>query len=43
MSVIPILWKLRQEYHDFKAILGCIARSCLKKKTLPGGDPALGR
>jgi hypothetical protein len=32
MSVIPLLGRLRQEYHEFKAILGYIGRPYLKKK-----------
>jgi hypothetical protein len=29
--VIPALGRLRQKYLEFKASLGCIARSCFKK------------
>jgi hypothetical protein len=29
--VIPALWRLRQKDGDFKASLGYLARSCLKK------------
>jgi hypothetical protein len=32
MPVIPALCQLRQEEQEFKASLGYIAKSCLKKK-----------
>jgi hypothetical protein len=31
-AVIPALGRLREEDHEFKAILGCIARACFQKK-----------
>jgi hypothetical protein len=33
MPVIPAVWKLRQEYHEFKADLGYIVRLCFKKNS----------
>jgi hypothetical protein len=30
MPVIPALWRLRQEYLEFEASLGCTGRPCLK-------------
>jgi hypothetical protein len=32
--VIPVPEKLNWEDHKFKAILGCIARYCLKKEKI---------
>jgi hypothetical protein len=32
MPAIPVPRRLRQEDHEFEASLGCIVRSCLKKK-----------
>jgi hypothetical protein len=31
--VIPALWRLRQELHEFEVSMGLHMRHCLKKKT----------
>jgi hypothetical protein len=37
-SRIPALGRCRQEDHEFKAILGSVARPCLKKPKIPKNE-----